>query len=119
MIPLDLAIIFGVGISNDFAYEAWLENNGNVKKSGSWYEIKLGGHNEKVQGLNRVVQWVNENKEEVRDFINANGGYKLLLDDTNAVNIGSSDSEEEMDSVYSNEEALGEFESIGDGEEEE
>lgn len=88
-IPLNMAIIFGRGISNEYAYYDYLERYGVVKKSGAWFTIKMAGLEDKVQGMNRVIDWINDHKDAVRDFINAHGGYKLLLNEEKTVNIGS------------------------------
>ena len=118
-IPLDLTIIFGKGISNEYAYEGWLENNGNVKKNGSWYEIKMNDHNEKFQGQGSVVKWVGEHRDEVKDYINLHGGYRLLVDNADTlVDIGGSSSSDESEEYYDEAMALDEFEAVG-GEEEE
>ena len=95
-IPLNLAITFGKGIENGYAYYDFLENDGVIKKSGAWYEIKLGSDSVKVNGLNKAVDYLNEHKDEVKDYINSRGGYRLLLNSQKAIDIGGS-SDEEID----------------------
>ena len=87
-IPLNLAIIYGRGISNSFAYADFLMYKGAIKKTGSWFNIKFGDFNEKAQGINKVIDWIEEHRVEVREFINSNGGYKLLMNDGVAVDLG-------------------------------
>ena len=101
-VPLKLAIIFGKGISNDYAYSEWLLTNGIVKKSGAWFTIKLGDIDTKVQGIGKVIDWIKQNKELVKTYINSNGGYKLLLDSADAVDLVSDD----MDVVQMDENTL-------------
>lgn len=115
-IPLNIAIIFGRGISNEYAYCDFLTNNGCIIKSGAWYTIKMGGFNEKVNGMGKVIDWINEHKDDVRDYINAHGGYKLLMNEENPIDIGSSDSMES--DVYGDSMIVEDFESELDAMEE-
>lgn len=107
-IPLTMAIIFGKGIDNNFSYEEFLENTGVIKKSGAWFTVKMDGVDEKFQGMSRVISWINDNREKVRDYINSVGGYRLLMNEENPVDIGGSeedydesmiDSADEFDAV--------------------
>lgn len=106
-IPLKLAIIFGRGIDNSFAYETYLEAVGGVKKGGAWYSIKINGHDDRVQGLPKVVEWINSHKEEVRNYIKDKGGYKILMNRENSVDIDSDGMEED---VYGEQVVDGDFE---------
>lgn len=85
-IPLKLAIIFGKGISNEYAYYDFLEQRGKIVKSGAWYTIKLGDA-PKVQGMNGVIEWINANRSIVKDFIESEGGYRLLLNEASTVDL--------------------------------
>lgn len=104
-IPLRLAVIFGRGISNTYAYADFLENNGALKKNGAWYEIKFGDIQEKVNGMARVIEFIEDHRKEVKDFIKSCGGYKLLLKEENAINIDSSE-------VNYDESVINDFDSI-------
>ena len=117
-IPLNIAIMFGKGISNEYAYYDFLVNNGCVEKSGAWYTIDVNGKKDKVNGMTKVIDWINANKDLVRDFINSKGGYKLLLNAENAIDIGDSGLSSD---IYGEETIVGAFESeldsLGDDEE--
>lgn len=95
-IPLNLAIIFGKGISNEYAYYDFLTSEGSVAKSGAWYKIHVGDVNTQVHGVNKVIDWINDNKDLVREHINANGGYKLLLNKEESMDIGQSGMEQDV-----------------------
>lgn len=84
-IPLNLAIMFGVGISNEYAYMDYLMNKKLIKQSGAWFTIKLNGRDEKVQGQSAVIDWISKNKNEVKQYIADNGGYRLLLNGSKPV----------------------------------
>nr|DAQ48055.1 MAG TPA: Protein recA [Bacteriophage sp.] len=86
-IPMKLAVIFGKGVSNEFAYADVLENDGIIVKSGAWYTIKLNGETSKVQGLNGVIGWITSHREEVKDYINSVGGYRLLMNQESNVDL--------------------------------
>lgn len=103
-IPLKLAVIFGKGISNVYAYYDYLETKKVIKKSGSWYTITMDGEEKhKCQGFERVIEWINKNKDLVKEFIRKNGGYKLIVDEKaksiniNEMDYSSYDSEEEQE----------------------
>lgn len=96
-IPLKLAIIFGRGISNEYAYYDFLENNGAIKKKGAWYYINLNDSEEiKVQGMGKVIDWINDNKDKVKDFITDMGGYRLLLNQESTISIDNSGLDEDV-----------------------
>lgn len=93
-IPMNVAIIFGKGIDNNFAYYDFLENQKVIKKTGAWYNIKMPGFEPtKLQGMNRVIEWIGSNKDAVRDFINDKGGYRLLMNEQNPIDIKSEETE--------------------------
>ena len=50
----------------------------------------------KLQGMNRVIEWIGANKDAVRDFINSRGGYRLLMNEENPIDIKS----ESTDGAY-------------------
>lgn len=106
-IPLNLAIMFGKGIENSYAYFDFLENMGAIKKSGAWYEISFNGHTEKFQGSNRVVDYITANKNEVKKFIDDNGGYKLLMNKGKAIDISG-----ETNGIDVNSSVVEDFENI-------
>lgn len=82
-------IFFGKGVSNKWAYKEWLETHeftdsltGEVKpfinKKGSWYEITLpSGANAKVQGDTKVWDFVNDNYDEIKNYVDSHGGFSL------------------------------------------
>lgn len=84
-------IFFGKGVSNKWAYKEWLETHGYtdsvtgevrnyIQKKGSWYEISLpSGLQAKVQGDPKVWEIVNENYDEIKNFVDSNGGFSLIL----------------------------------------
>lgn len=90
-IPLNLAIIFGKGISNIYAYKEFLDLKGCISKSGSWYEVEISGQKFRCQGEQKVLDWIQENKDLVRQFISENGGYKLLMNESEQVIAGTLD----------------------------
>ena len=94
-IPLKLAIIFGKGISNEYAYYDFLEQRGKIVKAGAWYTIKLGD-SPKVQGMNGVIDWINTNRSLVKDFIESEGGYRLLLNEASTVDLIDESYDEEV-----------------------
>lgn len=85
-----LPIFFGKGVSNKWAYKEWLETHeftdqvtAEVKpfinKKGSWYDITLpSGVNAKVQGDTKVWEFVNENYDEIKSYVDSNGGFSLV-----------------------------------------
>lgn len=94
-IPLKLAIIFGKGISNEYAYYDFLEQRGKIVKAGAWYTIKLGD-SPKVRGMNGVIDWINTNRSLVKDFIESEGGYRLLLNEASTVDLIDESYDEEV-----------------------
>jgi len=85
-IPLLMTIIFGKGISNLTAYKMWLENNEVITKSGSWYSIEFDGQeveDSPIQGQSKVNEWIKDNVDYVKDYIQQNGGFILLKGDDN------------------------------------
>jgi RecA/RadA recombinase len=84
-IPLKLGIVFGKGISNNYAYYDFLNFKGCVRREGSWYSIDVNGEGGKVQGENAVIEWINDNRDIVKKFISDNGGYKLIMDGSDAI----------------------------------
>lgn len=110
-IPLNLAIIFGKGISNSYAYFDFLMNTGKIKKTGAWFTLDFDDKKEKLQGVSKVIEWINDNKDFVRDYINSQGGYKLLMNDTNSINLGASTN---LDEEAYNEDSLDGNFSLGD-----
>jgi RecA/RadA recombinase len=114
-IPLSIAIIFGKGISNEFAYYDFLMGAGAIEKKGGWYNISVNGEEAKVQGVNRVVEWIYQHKSLVRDYINEHGGYRLLMKEDSKVDLGV-DVEPEEDVYASDSTVEDSFEVDGDEE---
>ena len=94
-IPLNLALIFGKGISNEYSYADFLTNKGCIAKSGAWYTVKVGDYNEKFNGMSRVIDWINTHKDDVRSYINSQGGYKLLMNAEQSIDITGGESMDE------------------------
>lgn len=108
-IPLNIAIIFGKGISNEYAYYDFLTHEKCIDKSGAWYTIKLNGIEDRVQGMNKVIDWINDHKDDVRSFITSKGGYKLLLNESSKVDIGASS--DDSSDIYGESTIVEDFES--------
>lgn len=81
-IPLRLAVIYGKGISNVNAYLDYLLYLKKVKKKkDNSYVVCLDGTPPiELKTEARVLEWIKDNKDLVRDFMNSLGGYKMLLD---------------------------------------
>ena len=93
---MNLAIIFGKGISNEYAYYDFLLNDKSVVKSGAWFNIKIGDSTYKAHGVSQVIDWINEHKDLVREHINNSGGYKLLLNKEESIDVDSSGMEHDV-----------------------
>lgn len=81
-IPLQLGVVFGKGISNNHAYYDFLKFKNCIRKDGSWFTIDVDGVKGKVQGETKVLEWIALNRNAVKDFVLANGGYRLIMDET-------------------------------------
>lgn len=78
-VEIDIAVVYGKGISNLMSYNTWLENHGCLKRSGAWYSILLEDEEvAKVCGANGVLKFIKENFELVDAYVEANGGFKLV-----------------------------------------
>ena len=75
-------IIYGKGISNMSAYYSWLVKKGIIVQNSSWFTIKLGDIEDKVQGEVSVHQWIRENQTAVKEYIADNGGFLLVAKET-------------------------------------
>lgn len=95
-IPLNLAIIFGKGISNEYAYYDFLTNDKSIVKQGAWYTIKMDGLEAKVHGVSQAIDWINEHKDAVISHVKNSGGYKLLLNKSEPIDIDSSGMEQNV-----------------------
>ena len=113
MIPLALALIFGRGISNEYAYSDFLTNKGCIKKDGSWYYISIGTEKIKVQGMNKVIDWIKENKDIVKDFIKSCGGYQLIINETDPIISLESDPHFTED-IYGEDVLVGNFDALSE-----
>lgn len=112
-IPLSLAIIFGKGISNEYAYYDFLSSKNNIKKEGAWYTIKLGDVTDKMQGINKVITWIKEHKVEVRDYIKNNGGFKLLVDEASPL-IELESGEHFQEDIYGEDVITNQFDGVSE-----
>lgn len=90
-IPLSIAILFGKGICNEYAYFDFLNRDGCIDKNGGWYTITMGSYNEKVNGNGKVIDWIQDHKEEVKEYIRSKGGYRLLMKEDATVSLDSED----------------------------
>ena len=86
-IPLQLGIVFGRGISNNYAYKDFLEFKGCIRKDGAWYTINVGNLSGKMQGEQAVIDWIVANREAVKEFIEANGKYRLLMNEKDSLDV--------------------------------
>lgn len=78
-IEIDIAVVYGKGISNLMSYNTWLESHGCLKRSGAWYSIILDDEEVgKVCGANGVLKFIKENFEVIDAYVEANGGFKLV-----------------------------------------
>lgn len=77
-IPLNIAMIFGKGIGNEYAYYDFLMKEKCINKTGAWYTITLDDVSEKVNGMNKVIDWIADNRDAVKRFITSRGGYRLI-----------------------------------------
>lgn len=81
-IPGVATIIYGKGISNISAYSRWMEKKGFFKVgNGGWNTVSFNGKEDKVRGEKGFMEWVRANSKEVKEYIEANGGF-LLVEDT-------------------------------------
>lgn len=120
-IPLQIAIIFGKGIGNNYAYFDYLVQKKYIKQSGAWFTVRFGSYDEKIQGQVAVIDWIEAHRNEVKNFIRDDGGYKLLVknadvplsieDDYDSEVVNGLDNEDELRKQFEEEaEELGEEE---------
>jgi recombination protein RecA len=65
-IPLKLGIVFGKGISNNYAYYDFLNFKGCIRKEGAWYTLTINNEKKiKAQGENQIIEWINDNREDI------------------------------------------------------
>lgn len=68
-------LIFGKGLDENSEYADWLINNGVVeKKPAGIFILRWNGEETKIRGLNNYEKWVTDNFEEIKNFVEANGG---------------------------------------------
>lgn len=105
---VQLPLFYGRGASNRWAYAEWLQtfvmhnaDTGEImldakgqpvymlNKSGSWFDFYLPSGHQKVQGMAKVNELIDEHIEEIVAFIDANGGLansknhiEMYVDDT-------------------------------------
>lgn len=117
-IPLDIAIIFGSGIDNNYAYYDFLNMKGCVEKNGAWYTVKVLNYEEKLNGNTKVIDWIKEHKEEIKTYIRDNGGYRLLMKEDPTVSLdGDDDGIYDRDVINEAFEVEGEYEEEGEANE--
>ena len=98
-IELALTLIIGKGISNYAAYTKWLQNHGDIKQSGPYYTITIGDRSEKVQGQIAVNNFLREHADEVRKYIDENGGFFLVKSKGSSDEIEDSCSPSDIESI--------------------
>lgn len=77
-----MTVIYGKGVSNINAYFRWLKKRNLVYHKGAgYYIIKLGDEEEQVRGKVKVVEYIRENKEEIKEFIQDSGGFLLVAEE--------------------------------------
>ena len=86
---VEMPIFFGRGVSNKWAYKSWLEDfdvvdqaTGEVNKAlsmkgGGFYTLRLPSGEHKARGDAGVWAIIDEKYEEIVDFVERNGGFKL------------------------------------------
>jgi len=78
-VEIDIAVVYGKGISNLMSYNTWLENHGCLKRSGAWYSVILNDEEvAKVCGANGILKYIKENFEFIDAYVQENGGFKLV-----------------------------------------
>jgi len=78
-VEIDIAVVYGKGISNLMSYNTWLEQHGCIKRAGAWYSILLDDEEvAKVCGANGILKFIKENFELINAYVEANGGFKLV-----------------------------------------
>lgn len=74
-------LIFGKGIDENSEYSDWLIANGVVeKKPAGIFILRWNGEEMKIRGLNNYEKWVTDNFEEIKSFVEANGGLIPLYE---------------------------------------
>lgn len=77
-----LKLIFGKGIDENSEYADWLIGNGVVeKRPAGIFIITWKGNEIKLRGLTNFENWVTENLDEIRDFVNAHGGLNTCCEE--------------------------------------
>lgn len=93
-----IKLLYGKGIDDDLNYESWLINNGIVEQgSAGWYTINWNGEQKKIKGKNKYTEWVKENLEEIKSFID-NAESKFMSNYNNGEYDIDDDSLSELES---------------------
>lgn len=100
-VSLPITILFGQGFSNAWSYYDKLIADGTAVKEGAWITLKMGNTYEKFQGALKAVDWIQNHMREVREYIDAHGGFRLLENEiaAPAVDLGSYE-DENMSEAY-------------------
>ena len=78
-VEIEIAVVYGKGVSNLMSYNTWLMQHECIKRSGSWYTITLGDEEiAKVCGQNGILKAIKENFERIDAYVQDNGGFKLV-----------------------------------------
>lgn len=78
-VEIDIAVVYGKGISNLMSYNTWLNSHDCIKRSGAWYSIILDGEEvAKVCGQNGILKAIKENFELIDAYVQENGGFQLV-----------------------------------------
>lgn len=74
-----MTIHYGKGVSNIAAYSRWLVQKGIMDlRANGWCIINWKGGEERVRGVAEMNEWVARNAEEIKAYIEENGGFTLF-----------------------------------------
>ena len=100
-IPLSIAIIFGRGVSNNYSYLDFLLTDGCVTKKNkstttskptTVYTVLFDPDNPVVvEGTPEMIEWIERNRQLVKDKIEEKGGFRLLLNKAGTLDISDVD----------------------------
>lgn len=99
-IPLGLAVIFGKGISNEYAYYDFMVAHKAIRQAGSWFTVKFDSISEQLHGAAAVINWIGSHREEVKSYIASQGGYKLVATSSESLDLNEGVSELGDDQIF-------------------
>jgi recombination protein RecA len=101
----EMKILFDSGYQIEEEYVAAFQKYGIIKKAGGWFSLPVGGPDadpEKIQGAERVIDWLRANRTVYDDF--KAKLYAAMSRKTTTVAVEASD--EDSDEVIAKQEAL-------------